>query len=192
MRLVGLDATLLEPLLPGETEYSPCLSDTDFGNYVVDPDVRAVAKGVCQKFDQRKLAIASLYLQNAEPIFVATNDDPVFIAGGNGRLCPDVGATLAALETACDRKAVRIGKPDAYALQAMLADHFSHERDQWDSPEYLSQFCYVGDNIQTDIYFGKNAGIGSILVLSGLAKLETDGTAIAEARPTHILTKFAS
>ena len=42
--------------------YSPTMSDTEFGNYVIDPEVKAIAKGVCAKFDQRKLAVASLYL----------------------------------------------------------------------------------------------------------------------------------
>ena len=127
----GLRSEILKPLLPGETVYSPALSDTQFGVYETDPEVKAIAKGVCQLFDQRKLAIASLYLQNPDTLFVATNDDPVFIAGSNGRLYPDVGATLAALETACDRKAFRIGKPSNFALSIMLEDHFKSEEAQW-------------------------------------------------------------
>ena len=105
---------------------------------------------------------------------MATNDDPVFIAGANGRLYPDVGATLAALETACDRKAVRVGKPGDFALKVMLEDHFKSEEASWSEPDYLRQFCYVGDNIETDVYFCHNSGIGSVLVLSGLATLEKD------------------
>ena len=105
---------------------------------------------------------------------MVTNDDPVFIAGPNGRLYPDVGATLAALETASGRMAMRVGKPDSFAFKIMLEDHFASEREQWNSPAYLSKFCYVGDNIDTDVWFGKNSGIGSVLVLSGLANLEKD------------------
>ena len=120
----GLRSEILKPMLPGETVYSPCLTDTQFGAYEIDPEVKAIAKGVCQLFDQRKLSVASLYLQKPETLFVATNDDPVFIAGANGRLYPDVGATLASLETACNRKAFRVGKPGPFALQVMLEDHF--------------------------------------------------------------------
>ena len=108
------------PLLPGETEYNPRMTDVDFGNYVEDPEVKAIAKGVCNRFDQRKLAVASIYLQKPETRFVVTNDDPVFIAGGSGRLMPDVGATLAALETASQRKAFRVGKPGAFGFKQML------------------------------------------------------------------------
>jgi len=159
-------------MLPGETEYSPYLNDSQFGDYVIDPDVKAIAKGVCNGFDQRKLAIGSLYLQKEGTFFVATNEDPVYIAGGSGRLCPDVGATLAALETACNRKAHCVGKPGSFALGVMLADHFGGERDRWSDPDYLKQFCYVGDNLWTDVGFGNNSGIGSVLVLTGISKLE--------------------
>ena len=111
-------------------------------------------------------------MQNPDTLFVATNDDPVFIAGSNGRLYPDVGATLAALETACDRKAFCVGKPVDFAFKTMLEDHFKAEEAQWSETEYLNQFCYVGDNIETDIGFCKNSNIGSVLVLSGLANME--------------------
>ena len=70
--------------------------------------------------------------------FVVTNDDPVFVAGGNGRLMPDVGSTLAALEMASGRKAQRVGKPETFGLQVMLEDHFGSEREEWAKPEYLN------------------------------------------------------
>ena len=111
-------------MLAGESEYSPQMSDVQFGAYEIDPEVKAIAKGVCQLFDQRKLAVASLYLQEPETLFVATNEDPVYIAGRNGRLYPDVGATLASLETACGRKAFSVGKPNDFAFKCMLEDHF--------------------------------------------------------------------
>ena len=100
---------------------------------------------------------------------------------------PDVGATLAAVETASGRRATRVGKPDKYALGVILKDHFGDDASEVD----LSKICYVGDNIQTDIYFSKNSGIGSVLVLSGLAKLEIDEQEIRAAQPDFILEKFA-
>ena len=38
----------------------------------------------------------------------------------------------------------------------------------------------VGDNLDTDIKFGKNSGIGTVLVLTGLAKTETHQAQIEE------------
>ena len=103
---------------------------------------------------------------------------------------PDVGATLAALETASGRRAHRVGKPCEFGLQAILADHFLEEQAQWSNADYLSQFCYVGDNIDTDVYFSHNAKIGSVLVLSGLAKA-TDSDKIQRANPTFVMETFA-
>ena len=116
-------------MLPGETEYSPRFTDVDFANYEADPEVKAIAFGVCQRFDMRKLAVASIYLQTPGVDFVTTNDDAVFVAGPNKRLMPDVGATLAALETACGRKAQRVGKPNKYALTQILKDHFADQQE---------------------------------------------------------------
>ena len=148
LQAVGLNSEILAPMLPGETEYSPRFTDVDFANYVTDPEVKAIAFGVCQLFDARKLCVASMYLQSENGMdFVTTNDDPVFVAGANGRLMPDVGATLAALETASGRTATRIGKPDKFAMGEILKDHFADEQARWAEPDYLKQFCYVGDNI---------------------------------------------
>ena len=66
---------------------------------------------------------------------MTTNYDPVFIASRkNKRRMPDTGATLAAVETASGRKAVRVGKPDVFALGAILEDHFKDQESLWDSP----------------------------------------------------------
>ena len=46
----------------------------------------------------------------------------------------------------------------------------------------------MGDNIDTDVYFAKNSGIGSVLVLTGLEKTPED---VAKAQPDFILSKFA-
>lgn len=177
-------------MLPGETEYSPRFTDVDFANFEPDPEVKAIAFGVCQLFDTRKLCVASIYLQNPNGMdFVTTNDDPVFVAGPSGRLMPDVGATLASLETACGRKAERIGKPDKFAFGQILQDHFADEQDRWSDPEYLRQFCYVGDNIDTDVIFAKNSEIGSVLVLSGINKKPEE---IERASPSFTLAKFSA
>ena len=75
-------------------------------------------------FDFRKICIASLHLANPEVLFVVSNDDPVFVSGASGRLQPDVGATLHAIEIASKRTAIRIGKPEKFCIEAILEDHF--------------------------------------------------------------------
>jgi ribonucleotide monophosphatase NagD (HAD superfamily) len=137
------------------------------------------------------LALATQYLRDPECLFVATNGDPNFIAGGSGKLMPDVGATLASIECASGRKATLIGKPHPYALQFMLQDHFMNEQERWTDPEFLRQICYVGDNLETDIGFSKNSGIVSVLVLSGMTgKTPEDMAKIKEIQPDFVMEKF--
>ena len=52
----------------------------------VDEEIMAIISAPHTHFDFRKLAIATLYLQNPKVYFVATNDDPVFVANASGRL----------------------------------------------------------------------------------------------------------
>ena len=112
----GFNAELLRPIFEGETETSNTITDAQFGSYQVDPEVKAIAKGFCSGFDQRKLAIGSLYLENPDVLFVATNDDPYYVSGKSRRLYPDVGASLSALEAATSRKAFRVGKPSNFGF----------------------------------------------------------------------------
>ena len=89
--------------------------------------MRAVVKGVCNSMNFRKIALGSLYLQQPDVLFVATNEDHVFRTGKSGRQMPDVGATLRTLEAATGRKAESVGKPEPFALKIMLEDHFSDQ-----------------------------------------------------------------
>lgn len=72
---------------------------------------------------------------------------------------PDVGATLRAIEASCGRKAFSIGKPQPFALKIILQDHFSATKDAWDDPDFKSKIVYIGDNMNTDVGFARNAGI---------------------------------
>lgn len=159
-----VNANLLEFTEHGMTE-------KEFSDYQVDPQIHAVVKGVCGTFDFRKVAVASLYLQNPEVEFVATNEDHTFITGMSMRRMPDVGASLRPIEASCGRKAFTVGKPMPYALEIILKDHFAADKDKWKDPAFLDQFVYVGDNMETDIGFAKSAGIHSCLVMTGMTKL---------------------
>ncbi len=57
-------------------------------------------------------------------VFVCSNDDPVFVSGKSGRLQPDVGATLHAVEMAANRQAIRVGKPEIFCKLAIFDDYF--------------------------------------------------------------------
>ena len=122
------------------------MSEQEFSEYEIDPEVKAVVKGVCSSFNFRKIAIASLYLSDPTIVFGATNDDHTFICGKSLRHMPDVGATLRAIEASCGRKAFTVGKPQPYAFKVILEDNFQKDKEKWDDPDYRKKFVYVGDN----------------------------------------------
>lgn len=107
------------------------MTEAEFGDYPIDKDVMAVIGASQSRFDFRKLAIATIYLGNPDVQFVATNDDPVFVSGGSGRLQPDVGATLEPLELSTGRIAIRVGKPEKFCLEMILKDQFGDEEHRW-------------------------------------------------------------
>ncbi len=153
-------------VLPTDTS---SMTESEFDNFEIDEEVRAVVSAPHAHFDFRKLAIASLYLGNPDVQFVATNDDPVFVSGGSGRLQPDVGATLLAAEVASGRKAVRVGKPEKFCMKMILNDYFQEDKQKWEEQSFLDQFLMVGDNLETDIQFGKNVNIRTCFVYSGIS-----------------------
>ena len=83
------------------------------------------------------------------------------------RFMSDIGATLKGIEVASGRSADRIGKPETHAFKAILRDHF---KDQAIS-ELTDKFMMVGDNMESDILFGKNNSIDSCLVFTGVQKM---------------------
>ena len=53
-----------------------------------------------------------------------------------------------------------VGKPAEFML-ANIADAFGMER---------KQICMVGDRLDTDILFGQDGGLSTMLVLSGMSR----------------------
>ena len=93
--------------------------------------------------------------------YIATHPDVNCPAEGG--FAPDAGAFMALIEASTGRKAdMVIGKPNP-SMMVSLADKLEVE---------LSQIVMVGDRLYTDIAFGKTAGVGTVLVLSGETKRE--------------------
>jgi len=162
------------------------ITDEEFRDFPVDKSVKALIKGPTVYFDFRELTLATLYVQDPEVLFVATNEDITYCTGDSRRKMPDVGATLIAIEVATGRKATKVGKPEPFGLQIMLEDHFASERERWNDKDFLSQFLMIGDNLKTDIKFGKNTSIDTLLVLSGITT-EKDIEQIKAVKPDHVM-----
>jgi len=104
-----------------------------------------------------KLAQASLHIR-AGATFIATNSDRTWPSERG--LLPGAGAVLAALQAATDVEPIVIGKPSPWMLQLAM-------RRMGADPAATAM---LGDRLETDILGGHNAGVSTILVLSGVTR----------------------
>lgn len=105
--------------------------------------------------------------------WIATNTDKTLPTEEG--LIPGAGALVAALTTATDRLPVALGKPEVPMMEQAL-HHLGLE---------AHETAMVGDRLDTDILGGINAGMKSIMVLTGVSTQdEADQGAI---RPDIVL-----
>jgi len=128
-----------------------------------DKDVGAVIVGFDRHVNYHKIQMATLCIrENPGCLFIATNLDAVTHLtdaqewAGNGSM-------VGAIRGSTKREPIVVGKPAEFML-ANIADKFGLER---------SQICMVGDRLDTDILFGKDGGLATVLVLSGVTTEET-------------------
>jgi len=131
----------------------------------------AVVQGLSQDMGWRELAEACVAIRGGA-LWVACNAD-VTLPTERG-LLPGCGALVAALKAATDREPLIAGKPAAPLLE-QAAKSLGASRP-----------LVVGDRLDTDIAGAVNAGMDSLLVLTGVS---TEAEALAlpvEWRPTHV------
>ena len=102
--------------------------------------------------------------------FIATNPD---VAGPGGR--PSCGAFCAPIERITGKAPFYVGKPSAFMMRAALRHLRAHTDETW----------LVGDNMDTDIIAGVQAGLVTVLVLTGVSR-EKDLHRYAY-RPSHVV-----
>ncbi len=158
-RILGVgDAGLIEAL---ETR------NLDLVSYESEDHVDAVMMGRDSGFDARRLDLVCQAIWNGAEFF-ATNYDPRLpIAGG---FMPGTGAMVKAVAYATGCEPVVTGKPSPWSGRMAM-------RLLGVAPE---SGMVVGDQLTTDIAMGRNAGMRTVLVLTG-----TDGTEAVEEAPAH-------
>lgn len=110
---------------------------------------------------------------------VATNPDPYCPIGG-GRGEPDAAAVIAAIEACTGTKCETVvGKPDPIMLRATL------EGLDVD----LAHCAMVGDRLATDIRMALNAGMVSMLVLTGETSINDLKHLPSQDRPHFVLAR---
>ncbi|KAJ1964930.1 hypothetical protein IWQ62_002792, partial [Dispira parvispora] len=163
---------LVDPFPTDKIEFSD-----DFWNSLQpDDEVGAVVCGFDIDINYATLARAHTYLTRVEGCrYILTNGDTTFPAAGFA--FPGTGALAAILTTSTGRQPVVIGKPHATLLDCIFQVHnLDRERT-----------CMVGDRLDTDIQFGINGGLDTLLVLTGVTKEEQLLDPENQIIPTYVM-----
>lgn len=120
----------------------------------VNPDF--VIVGETRSYNWDMMHKAAYFVANGAR-FIATNPD----THGRG-FYPACGALCAGIEKISGRKPFYVGKPSPWIIRAALNKMQAHSEET----------VIVGDNLRTDILAGFQAGLETILVLSGVSSLD--------------------
>ncbi len=143
-----------------------------------DPaEIDVVVASFDRTFDYRKLDIAFQALRRGAHFFATNADATCPVEGGE---IPDAGAVIGALE-GCSKREVElvVGKPSPLIVEVALEQ----------LGRRASECLMVGDRVETDILMGHQAGMTTVLVLTGVTRRED--LVGAPAQPDHILESIA-
>jgi 4-nitrophenyl phosphatase len=169
--VIGEDG-LREPLLEQGFTLTDLYQVNQPEKGIVDQGADLVVSGLDRKLTWDKLATATLNI-NAGAQFFATNSDttlPTELGEVMGN-----GGILAALEAVTGVKPTSIGKPAPILYQQALALLGTNEKNT----------IAIGDRLNTDILGAVNAGMRSIMVLTGVSS-EQD-IADVDYQPTWVM-----
>jgi 4-nitrophenyl phosphatase len=128
----------------------------------LEPDI--VLSGMDTTTDYMRHALACISIQQGAEL-IGTNDDLSFPVE-DGWLLPGSGAQLAMLANVCGVQPVLLGKPQLAIL----------EQIELETGISRSGMLMIGDRPQTDIAMAVNAGIPSMLVLTGVTSRSEAGS----------------
>ena len=138
----------------------------------LEEDIDCLCMGFDTELTFQKLEDACILL-NRGVDFVATNPDWVCPTWYGS--VPDCGSVSEMLFRATGRRPRFIGKPQPDMVELAIAKSgFAKE-----------QAILLGDRLYTDIQSGVNAGIDTVLVLSGEATL--DDLAVSQVKPAYVM-----
>jgi NagD protein len=160
VRVLKKDAPQARLFVVGETPFVEELKKAGFTISEEPREVDYVVVAFDRTFDYRKLNIAYQAIKLGAHL-VATNPDRTCpVEGGE---IPDCAGMIAAIEAVTQKKVeVIVGKPSPLMIQAAM-----------DAMGLRPEECIlIGDRLETDIRMGKEAGIATGIVLTGVTSEE--------------------
>lgn len=146
-----------------------------------DKDVGAVIVGLDTSINYYKIQYAQLCInENEGCLFIATNLDAVAHLTDQQKWAGG-GAMVGAIRGCTGRKPILVGKPSP-----LLIDYITgkHKIDR-------SRICMVGDRLDTDIVFGRDNGLQTVLTLSGVTTEDQVLSAENEIIPDFFVASIA-
>jgi len=158
----------------GESGLTQAIHDVGYVLTEIDPNYVVIGETLSYNMAMITQAVR-LVARGAH--FIATNPD----ASGPSEagIVPACGAMAALVETATGKKPFFVGKPNPLMMRTALNYLGVHSEDS----------IMVGDRMDTDIVAGVEAGMETILVLSGVTRREDIGR--YPYQPTHIVDSVA-
>jgi 4-nitrophenyl phosphatase len=146
------------------------------GFVLVEDDAEYVVAGMDFTICFERLARATLLIR-AGAGFIGTNPDRTFPSEAG--IIPGCGSLLAFLQTATGVTPTVVGKPETAMLQQALRILGAQR----------SNTAMLGDRIETDMLAGQRAGLGTLLVLSGVT--DSDMLSASDLQPDLVLRDVA-
>ena len=144
----------------GEAGLTTALHEAGFVLTETEPDF--VVVGETRNYSFEALTRAARLLENGAR-FIATNPDPT--APSPAGILPATGAITALLTKVTGREPYVVGKPNPMMFRSALNRIGAHS----------STTGMIGDRMDTDIVAGMEAGLHTVLVLSGISSREDIG-----------------
>ncbi|GAB3673632.1 HAD-IIA family hydrolase [Actinocorallia lasiicapitis] len=158
----------------GEAGLTTALHDTGYILTDLDPEYVVLGETRNYSFDQVTRAVR---LIEGGARFIATNPDPVG-PSPQGSL-PACGAVAAMITKATGVEPYFVGKPNPLMMRSAIRRVDGHSEST----------AMIGDRMDTDVVAGMEAGLETILVLSGVTKREEVGR--FPYRPNRIVDSIA-
>jgi 5'-nucleotidase len=149
----------------------------EVGYVLVERDPDYVVLGETRRYSFEQITTA-VRLIEAGARFICTNPDATG-PSPDGTL-PAVGAVAAMVSAATGVTAYFVGKPNPLMMRSALTRLHAHSESS----------VMIGDRLDTDVRSGLEAGLATILVLSGMTRL--DDVDASPFTPTRIIESVAN